>query len=140
MDPKEVAMGLGLFTLVGAVLFLLHTSRKQAGQNALRKALIEKFGSAQDLGAFLQSEGGRRFIEGFTEVGPLASVVGSVQKGVILMLLGVGCIGASAPTNFMPAMGVGMVLAAVGIGFLVSARITYLLSKRLGLIGKRSDS
>jgi hypothetical protein len=136
----QATVGLAVFILVCVVLFLAYTGHKQAQQNALRRTLIEKFGSAQDLGTFLQSEGGRRFMEGLTQEGPLASVLGSVQKGIVLLLLGLGCIGASAPTNFIAAMGVGMVLFAVGIGFLISAAVTYLLSRRLGLIGKRSDS
>ncbi len=136
----QVAIGLALFILAGVVLFLAYNGHKQAQQNALRRTLIEKFGSAQDLGAFLQSEGGRRFIEGLTQEGPLASVLGSVQKGIVLLLVGAGCIAASAPTNVIAAMGVGLIVFAAGVGFLISAAVTYVLSKRLGLVGKRSDS
>ncbi len=131
---------LGVLTLVGVVLFLFYTSYRHSQQTALRKTMIEKFGSAQDLATFLQSEGGRRFMEGLTQEGPMASILGSVQKGIVILLLGLGCAGASAPTGFMPAMGAGIVLMFVGVGFLISATVTYLLSRQFGLLGKRRDS
>ena len=60
---NDTAIGLAVFVLIilGGVLF--SSAHRQKAQNEIRKALIEKFGSAQDLGAFLQSEGGQRFLE-----------------------------------------------------------------------------
>jgi hypothetical protein len=53
--------------------------------------------ATQDLGAFLQSEGGQRFLAGLSNgtSSPLGPVPGSVQKGIILLLLGLGCLLAS---------------------------------------------
>jgi hypothetical protein len=56
-----VAIILGI---LGLLLFFL--AHRQKGQNEIRRALIERFGAAQDLGAFLQSEGGKRFLAGLS--------------------------------------------------------------------------
>jgi len=137
----QEAIGLGIFVLLVLILFLLYSSHHQREQNDIRKALIEKFGSAQDLGSFLQSEGGKRFIADLSSgaAGALGSVLVSVQKGIVLLLLGFGCSGAS-PFVGQVAMGIGVVFIFVGAGFLVSAGVTYWLSKSWGLLGKRSDS
>jgi hypothetical protein len=141
MEADEVtnqqAVGLGVFVLVFLIVYLLHTSRRQQAQNDIRKVLIDRFGSAQDLGAFLQSEGGREFIAGLSssEVGALSSVLASVQRGVILLLLGFGCAGAQVFISQV-FLGIGVVLMSAGIGFLVSAVVTYGLSKSWGLLGK----
>lgn len=137
----QVAIGLGVFVLLGLMLFLLYSSHHQREQNDIRKALIEKFGSAQDLGSFLQSEGGKRSIADLSSgtAGALGSVLASVQKGIILLLLGVGCAGANVFVGQIT-IGIGLVFMFVGVGFLVSAGVTYWLSKSWGLLGKRSDS
>ncbi|HEY2019295.1 MAG TPA: hypothetical protein VGH38_37565 [Bryobacteraceae bacterium] len=139
------AIALGVFVLLTFVVFLLHSSQQQREQNSIRRALIEKFGSAQDLGAFLQSEGGRRFIEDLSSgsAGAYGSVLASVQKGIILFLLGLGCCGAASFPNQVAvqmAMGVGLVLLFAGVGFLISAAVTFWLSKSWGLLGRRSNS
>ena len=67
---------------------------------------------------------------------PLGSVLGSIQKGIILLLLGVGFIGGSAAIASQAAAAVGMVLGFVGLGFLVSAGVTRRLSRKWGLLEK----
>ena len=140
MNNQE-AIALGVFVLVFVIVFLLHSSHRQRAHNDIRKALIEKFGSAEDLGTFLQSEGGKRFIADLSsgKASALGSVLSSVQNGIILSLLGLGCSGAS-PFVGQVAIGIGVVFMFVGVGFLVSAGVTYRLSKSWGLVGKRSDS
>jgi hypothetical protein len=135
------AVGLGIFVLVFFIVFLLHSSHRQKVQTDIRKSLIEKFGSAQDLGSFLQSEGGKQFIADLSSgtAGALGSVLASVQKGIIIVLLGCGCVVGSVFMNQV-FLGVGLALVCVGVGFLVSAGVTYRLSKSWGLLGKRSDS
>jgi hypothetical protein len=135
---NQEAVGLGVFVLLASIIFLLHSSRRQRAQNDIRKTLIERFGTAQDLGAFLQSEGGKEFIAGLSsgEVGALSSVLSSVQRGVILLLLGLGCAASNVFVG-QAFIGIGLVLMAAGIGFLVSSAVTYRLSKSWGLLGKR---
>jgi hypothetical protein len=137
---NQQVVGLGIFVLLTLILYLVHSSHNQREQNDIRKALIDKFGSAQDLGSFLQSDAGRLFVADLSSgaAGALGSVLASVQKGIILILMGMGCAGAAVFTSQV-AMGIGVVFMCVGVGFLVSAGVTYWLSKSWGLLGKRSD-
>jgi hypothetical protein len=125
--------------ILGLILFFLAYRHKS--QNDIRRALIERFGAAQDLGAFLQSEGGQRFLAGLSTgmSSPLGSVLGSVQKGIILLLLGFGCLLASLALNSMEVVAVGLVLICLGVGFLVSAMVTRQLSKKWALLEMPGD-
>lgn len=132
---NQTAIGLAVFFLIILVLILVFSAHRQKAQNEIRKALIDRFGSAQDLGTFLQSEGGQRFLADLSTgmSSPLGSVIGSVQKGLILWLLGLGTIGASMALNSHEVAAVGMVLSFVGLGFLLSAGATRRMSRKWGL-------
>ena len=70
--------------------------------------------------------------------GPLQSVLGSIQKGIIAIFLGAGffplSMGFSQPAAVS---GIGIVLVCVGCGFLLSAFVTYVLSRWWGLLRDR---
>ncbi len=134
---QTVALGLGLFVLFSMLIVLLSSAHRQTEQNSLRKALIEKFGSAHDLGEFLQSDAGRRFLADLSADSGVAggAVLGSMQRGIILVLVGIGCIAAGAVMDGRSMMGIGIVVLFAGIGFLVSSAVTHWLSKRSGLLG-----
>src|SRR5215467_8755946 len=120
MDPRAILPGIAIFVLVAAFLAILYTSNRSRQETAIRKALIEKFGSAQDLGAFLQSPGGQRFVSDLFAgpSSPARSVLGSIQKGVIILLAGVTVIGIGAFTAEYAITAIGALLASVGLGFL----------------------
>jgi len=125
--------------ILGFVLFyLIH---RQKSQNEIRKALIERFGAAQDLGAFLQSEGGQHFLTGLSTAMacPLGSVLGAVQKGIILCMLFLGCMLASMVMNSHEIMALGAVLGAIGVGFLISAAASHRMARKWGLLDKPSS-
>jgi hypothetical protein len=135
MDPRAILAGLGIFVLLAALLTLLYSGSRMERDTAIRKALIEKFGSAQDLGAFLQSPGGQRFVSDLFAgpSSPARSLLGSIQKGVILLILGIAVI----VVGFYSEPGIvaiGALLASLGLGFLISAAITHRLSKKWGLL------
>jgi hypothetical protein len=135
----DLIMAIGMFSLVGLVFYLAFNAIKGSQQAAARKAMLDKFASAQDLGAFLETKGGQRFMADLSSGGgPLRSVLGSIHKGIIAMFLGAGFFplsgGFSQP---MAVAGIGIVLVLVGCGFLVSAIVTYLLSRYWGLIQGR---
>ena len=125
------------FASVG--LYLAFSAWRSRQQNTLRRALLDKFGSAQDLSEFLQSAGGQRFMADLAGVSsPLGTVLASVQKGIIVLLLGGGIIVASAAISSQELIAIGVIFGAVGVGFLVSAAVTYTISKRWGLFRKPS--
>jgi protein-S-isoprenylcysteine O-methyltransferase Ste14 len=70
--------------------------------------------------------------------GPLQSVLGSIHKGIIAIFLGAGFFPLSGAFSQPAAVtGIGIVLFLVGCGFLISAIVTYLLSRWWGLLQDR---
>jgi Ca2+/Na+ antiporter len=135
MDPRAILAGVAIFVLVAAFLAIFYSSARQRRQTDIRKALIEKFGSAQDLGAFLQSPGGQRFVSDLFSASnsPAHSVLGSIQKGVIILLVGLTLIGVGVYSE-RSIVAIGALLSSVGLGFLISAAITHYLSQKWGLL------
>lgn len=108
--------------------------------------LIDKFGSSQELGAYMETDAGRKFLE----AAPIAvnvdaakrmpQVVGrvltGVQAGIVMVLLGTGCMllrHVSVDTE-TPMLVIGTLVLMPGIGFIISAGATWLLAARLGLM------
>ena len=140
MGPS-IAVALGLFVLFSLLIVLLAAAHRQSEQNSVRRALIEKFGSAHDLAEFLQSEGGRRFLEDLSSDSGAAggAVLGSVQRGVVLVLVGCGCCAGSFFLNSNAIMAVGIVVLFAGAGFLLSALVTHWLSRQPGMLKGRDN-
>jgi len=135
---------LGTFVLVAIVVFLAFRATKDRHQAAVRTALLERFNSAPDLGAFLQTSNGQRFLDELSSGSgnPLHSILTSVRTGIILMFVGAGFFPMSAGFKQGNGIvsGIGIVLALAGMGFLVSAVMTYLLSRWWGMQPTRSKA
>src|SRR5580704_15480333 len=125
---------LAFLLVAGASLFLIFTLFRTMQQTAIRKALIEKFGSAQDIGELLQTSGGQRLLADLSTNGgsPLRSVIGSIQKGIVALLVGLGALFVGALAGQMAMMILGALFACAGLAFLISAGVTYRLSKAWG--------
>lgn len=68
---------------------------------------------------------------------PLSRIFWSIQSGIVLGALGAGLMFVSStgePEVATFLHGVGMVVLMIGIGFTVSAVVSYVLSQRLGLV------
>jgi hypothetical protein len=130
----------GILVLVLAVLaMILAYAFQRAGRRvAVRKALIDKYASAQDLNELMQTPAGQRlFAEFTTGRSPLRSVLWSVQMGILGILAGAGIWGIGALLGDKAIFGIGGLVACIGVGFLISAAITYRLSKSWGLLEKK---
>jgi hypothetical protein len=104
--------------------------------------ILEKFASNEDLLKFVQTPAGQRFLENAsmpapakTVAAPIAQILQSTQFGCVLLIGGVGL---NYPIRgFLYSRllsGVGIVAIALGIGFLVSALTSYIVSRKLGLL------
>jgi hypothetical protein len=126
--------------VVATLLVIIFTSFRSRQQTVIRKALIEKFASMQDLGEFLQTPGGKSLFEDLSTNGgsPLQSVMGSIQKGLLGLLVGLGAMLAGGTENLQPLIILGLLFACAGLAFLISAGITYRLSKSWGLLEKKN--
>jgi hypothetical protein len=105
--------------------------------------LIDKFASGQELTAYMESDAGRRLLE-WTPPSiegrmPFAAgrILWSMQAGLILGLAGVGLLSVRryVPDGAQPLLVFGMLGLTIGLGFCLSAVLSYGISKHLGLLG-----
>jgi hypothetical protein len=142
------AMVIGMTIVICAawIIASIITSMKERANTRTRadvyNKLIDKFSTAPEFIEFLQSDAGLRFIEEQTvEVSlPMSKILSSIRLGVNLSLAGAGMLlVANVFSNefgaFYVAMAVGGTVAlTIGLGFLVSALISYKLCKHWGLL------
>ncbi len=136
-----------------ALLWLTHVllenrrwSRIFKLQTDVHGKLIERFGTSQEVLTYMSTDAGKRFLEatpiavGFETQQPVPSPVARVltplQVGIVLSLLGLGLIFLrhSIPDGDAPLLLVGTVVLMPGLGFIISAGITWMLARRLGLM------
>ena len=139
--------------LLAAVLWLIHVllENRRWGrifklQTDVHSKLIERFGTSQEVLAYMSTEAGKRFLEatpiavGFEPQQPVPSPVARVltplQIGTVLTLLGLGLIFLrhSVSDGATPLLIVGTIVLMPGLGFIISAGITWVLARHLGLM------
>jgi hypothetical protein len=115
-------------------------------QSEVHGRLIDKFSSNQELSGYMETEAGKRFLEaapipvGFEQnqhmPNAIARVLTPLQIGVVLVLLGVGffMLRHVRTEMYEPMLVLGTVALMPGLGFIISAGITWVLAARLGLI------
>ncbi len=141
-------IGITFLIVTGWIVRTIVTSRRQqklaALQAEMQEKLLEKFGSSQEVLNYLQSDAGRQFLDSatFERANPYRKILGSIQAGFILTLVGIACLGlegrlSDAEEGFIFIGAIGL---ALGIGFLLSAAATFGLSKHWGLINGDSQA
>jgi hypothetical protein len=164
-EPSEIHMVVGpiagaiafacfLFALVWIVRLFVESrrwSRVFKQQSDVHARLIDKFSTSQELAAYMDTDAGRRFLEAApitmgVGVGPemsnaVARVFTPLQIGIVLALLGAGLLGArhASPDTATPLLVLGMIVLMPGIGFILSAAVTWVLARRLGLLPEKSS-
>jgi len=106
----------------------------------LHGKVLEKCAGSQELMGYVQSDAGRRFLESAAsgQANPAGRILNAVQAGTILALLGGGFIVSSRLNRDLDSIFVtfGFLVMALGLGFLVSAAISYFLCKSWGLLNQ----
>ncbi|HEV2175930.1 MAG TPA: hypothetical protein VGW33_01805 [Terriglobia bacterium] len=141
-----------LFAVLWVVRTVLENRRWNRSfkvQEEVHTKLLEKFASGQDLAAYMDSEAGKRLLQWTPAASssmPAAAgrIMWSFQAGLVLTLLGIGLFAARTQvalgfpgqiSNGGETLAVcGVLGMALGVGFILSALISYGLSKHLGLI------
>jgi ABC-type multidrug transport system fused ATPase/permease subunit len=115
-------------------------------QSEVHGKLIEKFTNNQDLAAYMETEAGRKFLEAapipvaFAHNQRVPSAVARVltplQAGIGMVLLGIGLLllRNAGPEMQTPMLFFGTVVLMPGIGFIISAGVSWFLAQRLGLM------
>lgn len=143
-DLAPILIGITLIIAAAWVITVIVTAFKQKSilqtRAELYNRLLDKFGSANEFAEYLESETGRQFVEEITVQGaaPTSKILSSIQKGVIMTLIGFGMVVLANlffGGDLFNVIAVGGTIALMlGIGFLVSTVITYRLSKSWGLL------
>jgi len=143
---RPAAAMLALLWLIRLLLENRRWGRLLQLQSDVHGKLIERFATNQELLHYMETEPGKRYLEAApipmefeTQQklpGGLARVLGSLQIGIVLSLLGIGLmILRHSLTDIADALLVfGMVALMPGIGFIISAIISWRISARLGLL------
>jgi ABC-type multidrug transport system fused ATPase/permease subunit len=143
---SAVVIGVTIVISAAWIIVRIITSMKERANTRTRadvyNKLIDKFSAAPEFVEFLQSDAGLRFIEEHTvEVSlPMSKILSSLRLGVNLSLAGAGMLlVANVFSNefggFYVGMAVGGTVAlTIGVGFLVSAFVSYKLCKHWGLL------
>lgn len=147
MHMTEVLAFWGFFAAIFLIVWSVTSSRRRQKmaetQAEMQAKLLDKLSASQDLAEYLKTEAGQRLLTN-TPVetkSPFGRILGSIQAGTILTLLGMALLILSV-TIADAEQGltvIGTISLAVGLGFLSSALISYFLSKSWGLL-ERKDS
>jgi hypothetical protein len=137
------------FALFGIIKYVVEYRRwhRISKVNAeVHNKILDRFGSNEELLAYIDSPAGRRFLEA-TPIAPNAvparvaapfgRILLSVQLGVLLMALSVGAMFVSNQAIEevkQLLVGISIVALSLGIGCVVSAGASYVLSRKLGLL------
>jgi len=152
MEVSEAAaIVIVLPTLFGTIAYVFKSavdgfrrSRMARMQMDLQSKMIDKFGNSQDFVAWLQSEGGRQFLEQapLEKARPYGRIMNTVQIGIVLVILAGGLLmlrGGLDHNAQEPLLVMGSIGLALGLGMLASAGATMWLSKHWGLINGHSE-
>jgi hypothetical protein len=139
--------------ILSALLWLTHVLLENRRWNRIFKLqtdvhgrLIERFGTSQEVLTYMSTDAGKRFLEatpiavGFERQTPVPSPVARVltplQIGIVLTLLGIGLLSLrhSVTDGAGALLVIGTVVLMPGLGFIISAGITWVLARHLGLM------
>jgi len=141
-----------LLLVTGVLTWLIRTlidhrrwSRISKVQADVHNKLMDRFTSNEDLLAYIQTPAGKRFLESApialdgaprSVSAPVGRILWSVQVGLVLAAAGFGLQYVSRSiekTVSQPLFAMGVLALSIGIGFVISAVVSYVLSRRLGL-------
>jgi len=114
--------------------------------------LLDRIGSLSDLNDFVQTEGGKKLLDGLAfqlpSTRPHESILRTIQVGIVLLSLGAAFVllrlyfgtKYSAYGDYEVLTIVGAIGLSLGVGFLISAAASYGLSRRLGVFDQNRQS
>jgi hypothetical protein len=145
-----------MIVIISALAWMIRTlidyrrwNRLSKTQAEVHAKLLDRFTANDELLAYVQSPAGSRFLQsapialdpgGRAPGAPFSRILWSVQAGVVLMAAGLGLcyvshnVEGTAGDIVAPLYTIGVFGVALGIGFVVSAVVSFMLTKRLGFL------
>ena len=141
---SDVPIVATIFGTFGWVVYTISTNIRKAHASRsvadLHSKLLDKCAASQDLIAYLESGSGRKFLESAGTEGsqPWSRILSAMQTGFVLSLVGVAelivrSLEQNADTGEFLLIS-GAIALAIGVGFLISAATSFVLSKSWGLL------
>jgi hypothetical protein len=133
-----------LFVMFLIVAVIAVRSQREKHRVELQKAILERVGSVKDFAEFLTTEQGERFLASLAPIhfSPEHRTLWSVRVGIVILTIGIFLMvafhspwfGSPVGSSTPPALLLGMLLLiATGIGMLVSAAVSFMIARSLGL-------
>jgi heme/copper-type cytochrome/quinol oxidase subunit 3 len=145
-----ISTSLGLFAwVVKAVIQHRRWLKASTVQAEVHTKLMDRMTTNEELLNYIQSPAGRRFLESAPVradveapniAAPVGPIIFSMMMGIVLATVGVGFrmagnyIGDDSQKAFVV---VGLIILALGAGFILASLMAYLVSSRLGLFPAR---
>ncbi|MGI8671156.1 MAG: hypothetical protein ACR2LU_00955 [Luteitalea sp.] len=142
-----LGLGLSVLWLVRTLLDYLRWQRISRVQVETHSKVLDRMTSSEDLLTYMQTPAGRQFLESAPIAldgarstpmsAPLSRILWSVQAGLVIGLAGgaLQFVSRSVVEDVaQPLHVLGILLLAIGVGFVLSAVIAFLLSRHLGLM------
>lgn len=149
-----------MLTLLSAAIWLIRTllehrrwSRVSKVQTEIYNKLLDRFTSHEDLMRYVQSEAGKNFIQSAISpittgtptqmAAPVSRILWSAQAGIVLVMIGVGLQfvgGRLHPDAAGPIATFGILALFSGLGFVLSALVAWIVSRRLGILPALPES
>lgn len=144
MDLTSIVALISVFGSLSFLVWVITDGLRRRRQlqvvSEFHNKLLERMQTPKELSEFLDSAGGAKFMDSIAmeRTHPAHRIIRATQVGVVLGAAGIGCrlIGAQnliAPEASEGFMVLGIMLLSVGVGYLVSAAVSYGLSRSLGL-------
>jgi hypothetical protein len=155
MNPFEAIIPLGAFAMFSWMVYIIVDSFRRRQHlrimGEFHTRLLDRVGTAGELVEFFSTESGTRFLQSLnTERSPAGAhvrILRATQAGIVLVALGLGLFGLMAihakdyPRQVTEnTLMFGTIVFFVGLGLLVSAAVSWRLSKRLGLLAEPDTS
>jgi hypothetical protein len=144
------AIALALSVLIRALVSHRRWLRATKLQSDVHGKLLERLTSNQELMAYMDSPAGKQFLMAMPPAdlnpgqpaAPLSRILLSVQIGMVLVAAGIGMlfVRSIVPEYLQAPVVLGVMGIAIGVGFILAAASSYILSKRLGLLDAPSPA
>lgn len=133
------------YAMLAYVIGTIANVRRRRAELAaeVQNKLLDRFGAAPELIEFLQSPAGHEFVNGFHNAPRYAArekMLGGMRRGIVLAAIGLGFLFLfMADRQNDWAMYPGFLLLTLGVGFFVSTWWSMRLSREWGLIEPKRD-
>ncbi len=134
MAPVLVA--LGLFWLVGWIVWVVTEKRRLDVQAGVHTRLLERFQSPAELATFFDTPAGERLLSSLSAAPPRIHSLGSLRAGIVLSFIGsaLGFLELAVSGSDGELAIPGMLVLAMGLGLIVAAFASHRLARAWGLL------